>query len=119
MDASIVKLYCEIVISDAITRRVNLEMTLFQQFKSTSYIHKPANVKFPHLDVDECGVPDACLSGQTCTNTIGSFKCEHMPCGEGFERNLITGVCDDIDECDRDYCGGGAGMETFIYIICH
>uniref|UniRef100_A0A2C9JPX0 EGF-like domain-containing protein n=1 Tax=Biomphalaria glabrata TaxID=6526 RepID=A0A2C9JPX0_BIOGL len=45
-------------------------------------------------DVDECATNGACLLGQICVNTLGSFKCE---CPSGFEN--ISGQCQDINEC--------------------
>ncbi|KAK4307648.1 hypothetical protein Pmani_020604 [Petrolisthes manimaculis] len=88
------------------------------------------------VDVDECkGYP--CAANQRCTNTEGSYVCTTdittttttpLPptittsttttttttttrppraCSPGFERNLNSLVCEDIDECSDQVCEAG------------
>ncbi|XP_070611365.1 fibulin-1 isoform X2 [Erythrolamprus reginae] len=52
-------------------------------------------------DINECITSaNACSLGQTCVNTVGSFRCQReTSCGTGYqltEHNL----CKDIDECE-------------------
>ncbi|RWS20763.1 Fibulin-1-like protein [Leptotrombidium deliense] len=50
-------------------------------------------------DIDECQLEiDNCMEFG-CENTIGSYKCIEQKCFPGFE--LINGVCEDINECQR------------------
>uniref|UniRef100_A0A8D3D335 Fibulin-1 n=1 Tax=Scophthalmus maximus TaxID=52904 RepID=A0A8D3D335_SCOMX len=51
-------------------------------------------------DINEC-LTDShnCISGQTCINTEGSFRCQReTSCGTGYELTDSNG-CRDIDEC--------------------
>ncbi|XP_008314090.1 fibulin-1 [Cynoglossus semilaevis] len=51
-------------------------------------------------DINECltGGHD-CVSGQTCINTQGSFRCQRQSsCGTGYELR-DNNKCEDIDEC--------------------
>lgn len=54
----------------------------------------PINSTLACQDVDECKGKNACASGATCTNTIGSYTCA---CNPGYEGNGT--FCQDIDEC--------------------
>ncbi|KAG7496648.1 fibulin-1-like isoform X2 [Solea senegalensis] len=51
-------------------------------------------------DINECltGSPN-CMSGQTCINTEGSFRCQRQTgCGTGYELK-DNNSCEDLDEC--------------------
>ncbi|TSR87315.1 Latent-transforming growth factor beta-binding protein 4 [Bagarius yarrelli] len=48
------------------------------------------------IDVNECENELQC-PGQTCVNSVGSFKC--VSCSPGFK--VIKGQCEDVNECDQ------------------
>ncbi|KAH9505770.1 hypothetical protein Btru_055741 [Bulinus truncatus] len=49
-------------------------------------------------DVNECSKTNLynCPSNSTCNNTVGGYDCLCLP---GFNKNISTNQCDDIDEC--------------------
>ncbi|KAH9505774.1 hypothetical protein Btru_055751, partial [Bulinus truncatus] len=49
-------------------------------------------------DIDECSNTNLynCPSYSTCNNTLGGYNCL---CLSGFNKNISTNKCDDIDEC--------------------
>ncbi|CAB4064149.1 FBLN1_2 [Lepeophtheirus salmonis] len=49
------------------------------------------------VDVDECEM-DLCFRGQSCENTMGSFRCTNQ-CSMGLRLNPLNSQCEDIDEC--------------------
>ncbi|TDG96789.1 hypothetical protein EPR50_G00232410 [Perca flavescens] len=51
-------------------------------------------------DVDECRTGNVCVD-HGCVNLVGFYRCE---CRTGFIFNIITKLCDDINEC-RHYPG--------------
>ncbi|KAM3958839.1 LOW QUALITY PROTEIN: uncharacterized protein ACR2FA_007141 [Aphomia sociella] len=57
------------------------------------------------LDIDECDerLDDCQRLSQHCINTHGGFFCQdHVSkrCTPGFKVNSVTGICEDINECD-------------------
>uniref|UniRef100_A0A3B4G4T5 Adhesion G protein-coupled receptor E8 n=1 Tax=Pundamilia nyererei TaxID=303518 RepID=A0A3B4G4T5_9CICH len=54
-------------------------------------------------DIDECQrTTGICGPNSNCKNTVGSYICT---CLNGFNFNLVTVVCLDIDECLANICG--------------
>lgn len=52
------------------------------------------------MDINECQLPNDCLSTQRCDNTLGSYNCvRFLPCGTGYTLNAATEICEDDDEC--------------------
>ncbi|EFN68423.1 Fibrillin-2 [Camponotus floridanus] len=80
-------------------------------------------------DVDECLKRDVCPGGR-CQNTIGSYVCititsakdaPYESCPPGYQWEIRTGVCIDIDECtvvlnactaDKPFCVNTQGSYT-------
>ncbi|XP_063990855.1 fibrillin-2-like [Diachasmimorpha longicaudata] len=62
------------------------------------------------VDINECQLPNDCLSTQRCDNTLGSYNCvRFLPCGTGYTLNAATEICEDDDECllGTHDCGEG------------
>ena len=67
------------------------------------------------IDIDECleGLHD-CPPTKTCENTEGGFVCNlpededavKISCPRGFELNVDSGLCEDVNECQKgqDLC---------------
>uniref|UniRef100_A0A3Q3CMB3 Adhesion G protein-coupled receptor E8 n=1 Tax=Haplochromis burtoni TaxID=8153 RepID=A0A3Q3CMB3_HAPBU len=69
-------------------------------------------------DIDECQrTTGICGPNSNCKNTIGSYICT---CLNGFNFNLVTVVCLDIDECLANICGQyGSCTNTIGSYVCN
>lgn len=61
-----------------------------------------------HADLNECKAYNhPCRLSEDCVNTEGSFKCLEKKCPEeGYQFNILTMKCEDIDECLKNPCKG-------------
>ncbi|XP_061570251.1 fibulin-1-like isoform X1 [Cololabis saira] len=62
------------------------------------------------IDINECvATISPCRPGQTCINTVGSYRCRSniVTCARGYHLTVDGKQCEDVDEClTGNVCGG-------------
>lgn len=67
-------------------------------------------------DIDECLTQYPCRSGQRCTNTNGSYRCEYLlSCSGGYEPNVQGSSC--VGEYTVEYICAAKNTTDFLAMV--
>uniref|UniRef100_A0A8C9FJ77 Fibulin-1 n=1 Tax=Pavo cristatus TaxID=9049 RepID=A0A8C9FJ77_PAVCR len=85
----------DVSISDDAPKKEQVEISKEELDQEDPYLHDGCR------DINECITgTHSCGIGQTCVNTLGSFRCQRdTSCGTGYELTDDS-RCKDIDECE-------------------